>query len=213
MEGKKYKYLSSLVVVFYLVGIAGHLIGTSRVLFLQLTPFILVLTSILVVGDFILSQKPKLRTKIALWLAVVVLTTFVLEAFGTNTGSLFGQYNYGPTLGVKYLDTPLIIGANWIIIILGSYSFLKYLAVTKNLAFLSAVTAVCVDVFLEITAVKLDYWSWSNNQVPAQNYIVWFLIVFIAVYFLEKLNPKTAKLLVPIFIMQSLFIVSLALLL
>jgi putative membrane protein len=45
-----------------------------------------------------------------------------LEVVGVKTGLIFGEYKYGSTLGIKLFEVPLIIGFNWVFVILGSIS-------------------------------------------------------------------------------------------
>ena len=48
-----------------------------------------------------------------------------------------------------------------------------------KLAFLVALLMVCFDLIMEPAAVKLDYWTWMNDHIPLQNYLVWFGLGFI----------------------------------
>src|SRR5690606_27651627 len=50
-------------------------------------------------------------------IAIVYLAGFAIEAVGVATGSIFGTYSYSDVLGPKLLDTPLIIGINWLMLI------------------------------------------------------------------------------------------------
>ena len=58
--------------------------------------------------------------KFLIWCLIVYTVTFSLEVLGTSTGIIFGSYTYGNTLGLKFLGVPLIIGFNWVFVILGS---------------------------------------------------------------------------------------------
>ena len=44
---------------------------------------------------------------------------------------------------------------------------------------LVALLMVCFDLLMEPAAVKLDYWTWMNGDIPLQNYLVWFGLSFI----------------------------------
>ena len=50
---------------------------------------------------------------------------------------------------------------------------------TLPTAILVALLMVCFDVLMEPAAVKLDYWTWMNADIPLQNYLVWFGLSFI----------------------------------
>jgi putative membrane protein len=47
---------------------------------------------------------------------LIAVAGFFIEAIGVNTGLIFGNYVYKTTLGWKFLETPLIIGVNWILL-------------------------------------------------------------------------------------------------
>ena len=49
--------------------------------------------------------------------AFIFLAGFVVEMIGTNSGLIFGGYTYGPTLGLKVGETPVLMGLNWIMMI------------------------------------------------------------------------------------------------
>ncbi len=48
---------------------------------------------------------------------LVAFSGFLIEVLGVRTGYIFGYYQYGPSLGYALWDTPLMMMANWLIII------------------------------------------------------------------------------------------------
>ena len=48
-----------------------------------------------------------------------------------------------------------------------------------------------LDVIIEVSAPRFDFWEFENNNVPLKNYIAWFLIGSIAHYFYNKTLLKT----------------------
>lgn len=190
MEAKKIivsnKEITFLYIIFF-VGIVGHLFGPLRNLMLLLTPATLLLTGLIVL---FYSYKSS-TNNFLLWAAFTYIITFLLEVIGVKTGMIFGEYNYGSTLGIKLFDVPLIIGFNWVFVILGSIAISRLL--TNNIflpSLISALIAFIFDLILEPIAIKLDYWSWSEGIIPIQNYLAWFVIAFIASVFFLKLNLK-----------------------
>ncbi|MDX9925157.1 MAG: carotenoid biosynthesis protein [Ignavibacteriaceae bacterium] len=212
MEGKKInidglekikKWVIPFFIIMYSVGIVGHLVEPTRSLMIMLTPFTLLLCS------FVLfySIHKEIDSQLFSWLISTYIITFILEAYGTASGSVFGSYKYGDVLGWKLFDVPLIIGVNWVIVILGGLS-LSHL-ISKNLFISSLITgfvALLFDYILEPLAMKLDYWTWSGNIIPLQNYTAWFIIAFIfAIGFnLKKIKIKSK---IPLYyiIIQSIF--------
>ena len=190
MEAKKIivsnKEITFLYIIFF-VGIVGHLFGPLRNLMLLLTPATLLLTGLIVL---FYSYKSS-TNNFLLWAAFTYIITFLLEVIGVKTGMIFGEYNYGSTLGIKLFDVPLIIGFNWVFVILGSIAISRIM--TGNIflsSIISAFIAFIFDLILEPIAIKLDYWSWSEGIIPIQNYLAWFVIAFIASVFFLKLNLK-----------------------
>lgn len=190
MEAKKIivsnKEITFLYIIFF-VGIVGHLYGPLRNLMLLLTPATLLLT-----GLIVLFYSSKSSTNnFLLWAAFTYIITFLFEVIGVKTGMIFGEYNYGSTLGIKLFDVPLIIGFNWVFVILGSIAISRLM--TDNIflsSIISAFIAFIFDLILEPIAIKLNYWSWSEGIIPIQNYLAWFVIAFIASVFFLKLNLK-----------------------
>lgn len=190
MEAKKIiisnKEIAFIYIIFF-VGIVGHLYDPLRNLMLLLTPGTLLLTGLIVL---FYSYKSS-TNNFLLWAAFTYIITFILEVVGVKTGMIFGEYNYGSTLGIKLFDVPLIIGFNWVFVILGSIAISRLM--TDNIflsSIISAFIAFIFDLILEPIAIKLDYWSWSEGIIPIQNYLAWFVIAFIASVFFLKLNLK-----------------------
>ncbi|HEX9252724.1 MAG TPA: carotenoid biosynthesis protein, partial [Ignavibacteriaceae bacterium] len=121
MEAKKIivsnKEIVFLYIIFF-VGIIGHLYDPLQNLMLLLTPATLLLTGVVVL---LYSYKTS-KNKFLLWVVLTYVITFLLEVKGVKTGLIFGEYKYGSTLGIKLFDVPLIIGFNWVFVILGSIS-------------------------------------------------------------------------------------------
>jgi len=194
MEAKKIiisnKEIAFLYTIFS-VGIVGHLYDPLRNLMLLLTPATLLLTGVIVL---FYSHKSS-TNNFLLWAAITYIITFILEVVGVKTGLIFGEYNYGLTLGVKLFEVPLIIGFNWVFVILGSISISRI--ITTNLylgSLISAFIAFVFDLILEPIAIKLDYWTWAEGIIPLQNYLAWFVIALISAwgfgYFKIKVTSK-----------------------
>jgi len=199
---KKYKEEYFLYLIFT-VGIIGHLVDQLIPIMLYLTPFTLLLTGIVV-----LYKSYKSSNKLFLyWIIITYLITFSLEVIGVKTGLIFGEYLYGETLGLKLFDVPLIIGFNWVFVILGAISIARI--ISKNnlvVSLIAALIAVIFDFILEPVAIKLDYWQWSENIIPLQNYAAWFLIAFFSSFFYEQFKIETdSKISIHYLIIQFIF--------
>ena len=210
MEAKKIiisnKEITFLYIIFF-VGIVGHLYDPLRNLMLLLTPATLLLTGLIVL---FYSYKSS-TNNFLLWVAFTYIITFILEVVGVKTGLIFGKYNYGSTLGIKLFDVPLIIGFNWVFVILGSISISRLM--TGNIflsSIISAFIAFIFDLILEPIAIKLDYWSWSEGIIPLQNYLAWFVIALISAFGFNYLNVKVnSKISLHYLLVQFIFFVTL----
>ncbi len=170
----------------YLVGVAGHLIPSTRGVMITLTPFTLLLTGGVVVYK---SFRDADKTFIY-WGFITYFITFSLEVIGVKTGLIFGEYHYGDALGFEIMEVPLIIGFNWVLVILGAISISLLFA--KNIiliSILAALLSVIFDFFLEPVAIKLSYWNWAHISIPFQNYLAWFIIAFVFSIALLKIKP------------------------
>lgn len=214
MERKSFinnKSVSIILYVMYGVGVLGHSLQYSRELMLTLTPFTLLFT-----GGLVIYVLTKDNYEIRKWLAITYLITFSVEVMGVKTGYIFGNYHYGNVLGPKIFETPVIIGFNWILVILGALVITKKF-INRSPAFLiifAPLLAVTFDFVLEPVAVKLNYWNWDGGVIPFQNYLAWYIIAFIfsAYFVLLKIEIKS-KLTANYFLIQFVFFIILNLVL
>ncbi|MCA2004179.1 MAG: carotenoid biosynthesis protein [Ignavibacterium sp.] len=206
MERKKNLKLSKeeiCIYLIYFVGIAGHLISPLLAYMKLLTPIALFITG----GIVLFSTLKNSNTYLLVWLIITYITTFILEVIGVKTGLIFGSYSYGNTLGLKIFDVPLIIGFNWTMIILGVILLSEKFFTNKILITLSAsLIATIFDYFMEPSAIKLEYWNWTDIMIPLQNYLAWFLIsfVFAALYLRLRIKIET-DLPIKFFLTQFIF--------
>jgi len=108
-----------------------------------------------------------------------------------RTGAIFGEYHYGETMIFQVMNVPIVIGMNWVILMLGSYSLVYWMkAKPVLLPVFSSLLIVGFDFVMEEVAMKLDYWQWEGNNVPLQNYVAWFIISLIFSSILTLLKVK-----------------------
>ncbi len=173
---------------------------------LMLTPYTLLLT-----GGIVLSKVLPHNITLVKWIVTVYILTFALEVFGVKTSLLFGSYEYGDVLGPKLFGTPLIIGFNWVLVILGGVLLSKkFISNTFLIILFTPLLTVLFDIFLEPVAIKLNYWMWFRGEIPLQNYLAWYAISLLAVFFFMQ-SKVEVKSTIPIhyFAIQTLFFLSL----
>ena len=191
----------SILINSHICGIIG-LISPYKELFLILTPINLIISTILL----FIYQKDFSR-QFLVFAALIFLLGYLVELIGVKTGQVFGEYEYGETLGLKIFSIPIIMGLNWLNliycvgIVMNKYKINNYLKSCIGAAILT-----CIDFFLEPVAIKNDFWIWNSTTVPIQNYVAWFVFsfIFLLIFQFLKFN-KTNKLAMPFIVIQFLF--------
>lgn len=190
------KQATAVLVLVYSVGIVGLLWPMSKPYFLLLTPLNLLLTLCLLV----FYQENK-NTNFWIVSVTVALLGFGSEVLGVHTGWPFGQYHYASALGWKLADVPLILAANWLILVLSTLNICQTLHPTKAVrAALAATLMVGLDTFIEPVAMRNDFWQWPNGVVATQNYVGWWVVAFGLLLLAENLPfPKRNPMAWPVY--------------
>lgn len=142
---------------------------------------------------------------------IVFSIGFIGELIGVHTGFLFGDYTYSPKLGFSIFDVPLIIGVNWAILSIGAWNLCKN--ITSKLfinILIASLLMVLFDFCMEPTAIHLNYWKWSEQNIPIYNYISWFFISLLAIYIYSKFQTKNTGITRLVFISQFIFFIILS---
>ncbi len=176
------------LILFYFVGIVG-LTLPIRDAFVLFSPFNLLLS----LGLVLYNHKEWTKQFIAVS-AFCFLGGYAAEVIGVQTGMLFGNYEYGQSLGFKILDVPIILGVNWLMLIYASamvvHLFFKRFPLLLKAA-LATFFMVALDILIEPVAMQLDFWSWENGVIPLQNFIGWFVVAYVLqIAFFKFLPPK-----------------------
>jgi bisanhydrobacterioruberin hydratase len=201
------KRLIGVIVILHLVGIAG-IWSPYRADFVLLTPINLIVCLGLVLWN-----------KKASWsfIGLAYLLGFIVEVIGVNTGLLFGEYQYGQTLGLKVWETPLMIGVNWVMVTLtAGYVVNQFLQTTPEWLkiFLGSIFMVFLDFLIEPMAPKLDFWVWKDDIIPFQNYLAWWITSLVMMFLFFKIEKGTRnKVGVALFFVQVSFFLILNLIL
>lgn len=200
------QFAIGLIIAMYAAGaiiIGGNLIEN----FVLLTPFNLIVSISLLIWTH--DKWSKKMTFIAI---LSFLVGFFAEMIGTNTGLIFGNYQYGKTLGFQLGHVPLIIGVNWFMLVYATAAVINQFFEKQNWfvkAISSALLMVGLDIFIEPVAMKYDFWNWENGIIPIQNFIGWFFIALFLLsitHYYTLIKSKTA---IVLFIAQLLFFITL----
>ena len=172
------------LLIFHLVGLVGLNLNSSRDLFLLLTPFNLLLTATLLFW-----QHEHFNRPFILFATGIFLAGLGIEMIGVQTGIIFGHYTYGEALGPKIMETPWMIGVNWLVLIYATGGIANRLAApwwVKTMV--AASLMVVLDFFIEPVATCLGFWTWQEGIIPIQNYIAWWVVSSAMLVFFYKVR-------------------------
>ena len=169
-------YLSVFFIfLFNVIGATALCFPALREAILKLTPLNLLFIFMIFFyanNDFSLSF---LKT-----ILLVFIIGYFIEVLGVRFKFIFGEYFYGETLGLKILNTPIIMGINWLSLSLSTFGIAAYVFKPKLLIVVAAsALMVLTDMLIEPLSASLDFWYWKNSVIPTQNYIAWFLVSLI----------------------------------
>lgn len=183
----RYTHTVIFFIAFYAVGIAGMLLSSTFSLFTRMIPVALVLSA----AGLIFFHSEFNRTTAIIYL-IIYITSLVVEMIGVNTGTIFGLYHYGKSLGFSVINTPVIIGLNWLLLAYLTSSVVEKtnwpVAIQVPVA---SLLMVGYDLIVEQIAPALDMWHWIYKVVPVQNYIAWFILALFFHSLLKVFKVKT----------------------
>ena len=185
---KKIDVFGLLILLFHLIGMLGLSSNNLSSIFLDLVPLNLLLTFLYCYKFSPLNRHYRIS-------GFIFTFGFLVEVVGVKTGLLFGEYSYGYPLGLKFLNVPLIIGINWLILAICSYGLISYfITYFFPKVILASIFMVLIDILIEPVAINLGFWSWDLIDIPIKNYFMWFIVSFIINYALAssqiKINPR-----------------------
>ncbi len=121
--------------------------------------------------------------KLALVLAWVLLSAWIVEYFGSQKGLPFGAYSYSPSLQPQIGGVPLIIPAAWLMMLLPSWAIATRIVAMKNrlvFALVAGLVFSAWDLYLDPQMVSKGLWSWQQPGlyfgIPLSNYLGWWLM-------------------------------------
>ncbi|MBT0812553.1 carotenoid biosynthesis protein [Litoribacter ruber] len=199
-----------ITVLLYGVGIIGMSIPDLRPIFQFLTPFHLAISTF-----SLLLFHAGWNKNFIVFAIGTFLIGFLAEVLGVQTGILFGEYIYGPVLGIQLWGVPLMIGVNWFLLtyLTGNLAE-RYIANDFLAALGAAFMMVGLDILIEPVAVALDFWQWEGGVIPISNYLGWLGVAFLLQLFYKKAQfPKQNPLAMTLLLAMTFFFGVLAIIL
>ena len=71
----------------------------------------------------------------------------------------------------------MVIGFNWVLLIILTGNFAHRLFPKSKIrkVLFGSILMILLDILIEISAPKLDYWEFAIHPVPLSNYLWWFV--------------------------------------
>jgi uncharacterized membrane protein len=163
-----------LIWLFQISGIIGISLGYQD-WFIGKTPLNLCLLFLLLVINY-----PIAKRRYFLLTFFFFVAGMLVEWAGVKYGVLFGKYEYGDAMGYKIALVPLLIGANWAMLVLTTGVCANMLFENKLLrVFFGALVMLLLDFFMERSAPIFDFWTFQLGAAPIENYVSWFVLAII----------------------------------
>ena len=199
------EFLRMSIFFLWLINISGFfgMLSDQNEFFLSTTPYVLSLTLLLLILNHDQSDK---KSKIGLML--IFLFGLIVELLGVNYGLFFGDYSYGDNLGSKIYGVPYVIGFNWVLLIIATGSVSDKLIKGKEIykIIFASFLMVLIDLLMEKSAPKLDFWEFVISPVPFSNYLWWFIFSLCFQYiFFKTVKTKEYNLSSNILVIQFIF--------
>lgn len=176
MIAKNKFYISVFIIwLFNISGILG-ILSSNAEWFLKLTPLNLAIYFLLLLWNI-----KELSVRFIAAALIPFLLGFVAEFLGVNYDLIFGSYDYGENLGFKVGGVPIMICVNWIVLTMITADISKYIHTNFIVkSFIGGLLMMLLDIVIEISAPRFDFWEFTNGIVPIQNYIGWLVVAFVA---------------------------------
>lgn len=174
--------LSFLAVFVYGMGIFSILEPATREESLRVTPYALLLSLFVL----LLFAQTTYSYRMGLVFLAIAVMGYGVEILGIQSGIPFGNYAYGRNFGIRWWDTPPLIGINWLFLTYAWAAVTEYFPYhTTGKILWGALLMLLYDLLLEKAAPLMGFWDWEGTRVPVQNYISWFLLAVFFQWFLR----------------------------
>jgi bisanhydrobacterioruberin hydratase len=192
-----------IITLFHVVGLIGFWVPALTPIFLRLVPFHLLLMLVVLCYNHKL-----LNLKFWIFALLVCVLGITAEWIGVHKNWIFGDYDYGQTLGPKIDAIPYLIGVNWFMLVYATGVTLQRSGI-KNVFLriaIGSVILVLLDILIEPVAIRFDYWSWVEGNPPLKNFICWLAVsaLFLALFEAFKFE-RQSKVAVALLMVQFVF--------
>lgn len=145
---------------------------------------------------------PVMNRRAFVGVALLTTYTYAVEVVGISTGTPYGEFSYGVSLGPMAGGVPLALPVFFIPLVVNAYLLCVLLlgeraaARTVRLGVVIP-TVIAMDIVLDPGAVALGFWSFADGGfygVPLSNYVGWTLSAVVSVVLLDASFDRDALL-------------------
>ena len=182
--------VAAFLVITHAAGVIGLSVPSVSEWFRLATPFQLLLTA-----GLLLYFHHDWQSSFKWWVGITAVFGYLIEVIGVKTSLIFGDYQYGATLGFKLWEVPPVIGINWFIMAYVSGMVASQLPLKRSFKIImAALLMVGSDFLIEPVAIRHDFWHWSTATVPVQNYLGWLVAALLlqSLFFLFPFRKENA---------------------
>ncbi|CAI8373471.1 MAG: Uncharacterised protein [Owenweeksia sp. TMED14] len=199
------KIIIPILSIFYFVGILGFHSSFFEI-FSILTPIILLMSFVA------LYQSSNKSAGLKATILLIYFIGLIVEIIGVYTGFPFGDYLYLEGLGPQILNTPWMIGLNWVVLSWAAAQVIAWYFRKRNKAmiwFMSVVIMIFIDFLIEPVAPELRLWIFPRSGAGLMNFFGWVLTSGLMQFLLvSKVNPVKNDTALSIVVLQIVFFAS-----
>ncbi|MEW7280629.1 carotenoid biosynthesis protein [Aquimarina sp. 2201CG1-2-11] len=150
--------------------------------------------------------------KMLLGLLIVFFSGMIIEYIGVNYEFIFGEYEYGDGMGIKFFGVPIMVCVNWAAITYCTSAIAEKISTNKIIiSILGALLFVALDIVVEATAQRFDLFWQLSNFLPINEYIEWIIASFIAHFLFIKVAKKGFNYTLAFNLFTSIFVLQIVL--
>ncbi|EGA88820.1 hypothetical protein GPDM_13241 [Planococcus donghaensis MPA1U2] len=127
----------------------------------------------------------------------IFFSTFIVEWAGSDSGFLFGSYDYTERFAPNIFGVPIAIGFAWLMVMATTHVVARWAVPTGGFlyAVVGAIGAVIIDLIIDPVAYQVkQYWIWEDTglyyDIPWTNFFGWFVVAFVLHIAIDLLMKK-----------------------
>lgn len=127
----------------------------------------------------------------------IFFSTFIVEWAGSDSGFLFGSYDYTDRFSPNIFGVPIAIGFAWLMVMATTHVVARWIVPSGGLvyAIVGGIGAVIIDLIIDPVAYQIkQYWIWADTglyyDIPWTNFFGWFVVAFVLHLIIDLMMKK-----------------------